>query len=247
MQALILAAGMAERLRPLTLDHPKCLVEISEKTFLERMITNILAYDITDINIITGFQVDKIKTFLKEGFPDLDIHFYHNERYFETNNCYSLWLAKHLIHDDFLLFDADIIFDSRILEKLINAPYDNCLTLRESSDLGEEEMKVKVNDQNKILEISKTISLDEAAGESLGIEKFSVELGKTLFDKLEENILGYNRVNDFYEKSFEDIIHEGADIYAVELNGLKCAEVDFVEDIEYAEKHVLPYIQESGQ
>ena len=243
MQALILAAGMAERLRPLTLNHPKCLVEISGITFLERMISNILTFGITNINMITGFQVDKVKAFLSHKFPNLTINFYHNERYFETNNCYSLWLAKHLINDDFLLFDADIIFDIRILKKLIESPYKNCLALRRADDLGDEEMKVRVNDHNKVLEISKTILPKNALGESLGIEKFSLECGKHLFNKLEENIIQHNKVNDFYEKSFEDIIQEGADIYALDINGLKCAEVDFIEDIHFVEEHIIPFIQ----
>ncbi|MDH4127440.1 MAG: phosphocholine cytidylyltransferase family protein [Spirochaetota bacterium] len=243
MQALILAAGMAERLRPLTIDHPKCLVEIGGKAFLDRMISNILAYGITDINIITGFKVHKVKDFLKERFPNLKVNFYHNKRFYETNNSYSLWLAKDLIHSDFLLFDADIIFDHRILEKILNTKHENALMLRRSSDLSEEEMKVKIDGNNRILEINKTIHPKDAAGESLGIEKFSYECAKHLFNKLDENMLKKNLVNDFYEKSFEGILEEGAEIYAVDVDGLKCAEVDFVEDIHYVEEHILPFIQ----
>ena len=243
MQALILAAGMAERLRPLTKDHPKCLVGIGGKTFLERMISNILSYGINDINIITGFQVNKVKDYLRNRFPSLKVNFYHNKLFYETNNSYSLWLAKELIHDDFILFDADIVFDHRILEKLLNSKHNNALMLRTSSDLSEEEMKVKIDDKNKILEINKNIPPKEAAGESLGIEKFSFECAKHLFNKLDENIMKKNLVNDFYEKSFEDILKEGSEIYAVDVDGLKCAEVDFVEDIHYVEEHILPFIQ----
>ncbi len=244
MQALILAAGMAERLRPITLNHPKCLVEINGKTFMERMVSNILGYGISNINIITGFQVDKVRAYLSQKFPDLKVNFFHNERFFETNNCYSLWLAKHLIHDDFLLFDADIIFDHRILDKLLKTSYSNCLTLRRAYDLGEEEMKIKVDVNQRVLSVSKEINPLEAIGESLGIERFSKECGVQLFDKLEENILKHGRENDFYEKSFEDIITDGAEIYAVDVGDYKCAEVDFVEDIRHVEQNILPYIEE---
>ncbi len=243
MQALILAAGIAERLRPITLNHPKCLVEINGKTFMERMITNIVSYDITDINIITGFQVDKVKNYLQEHFPKLKFNFFHNDKYSETNNSYSLWLARHLIHEDFLLFDADIIFDYRILAKLLDSSHQNCLALRSTPDLGEEEIKVKVDGANKIVNISKTVPPKEAVGESIGIEKFSYQLGQQLFKKLEENILQKNRLNDFYEKSFEDIIEDGAEIYTVDVQDLKCAEVDFADDIHYVEKEILPFIK----
>ena len=243
MQALILAAGMAERLRPLTLNHPKCLVEIGGKTFMERMITNLLKHDIRDINIITGFQVDKLKSYVGEKFPELSVNYYHNDRYFETNNSYSLWLAKHLIREDFLLFDADIIFDHRILDLLLNSEHSDCLALRTAPDLGEEEMKVRVDDRNRVLEISKTIAPHEAAGESLGIEKFSKDMGKLLFDKLEHNILSLGGENDFYEKSFEDIISDGANLYAIDVGDYRCAEVDFAEDILHVEREILPHIE----
>ncbi len=247
MQALILAAGMAERLRPITNSHPKCLVEINGKTFIERMINNILYCGITDINVITGFEVDKVKSYLKNRFPDHRFNFYHNSRYYETNNCYSLWLGKHLIHDDFLLFDADIIFDYRIIKMLIDSEHKDCLALRVTNNLGEEEIKVRLDHNNRVLEISKVVDLKLAVGESIGIEKFSMDCANKLFNKLEENILKKGLVNDFYEKTFEDIIKEGANIYAVNLGELKCAEVDFVEDIHHVEKDILPFIKVSDK
>ena len=143
MKAIILAAGIASRLRPLTNDRPKCLLKIGDRSLLERTIDALLENNIREIIIVTGYLHDMLETFVQTRYPSLNVKFIHNELYSSTNNIYSLWLAlpKVLQEKEIILLDSDILFDPLMIKILLDASHDNCLAL-DSHKLGEEEIKV---------------------------------------------------------------------------------------------------------
>lgn len=243
MKTVILAAGISARLRPLTNSTPKCLLKIAGKTILERTIDNLLCYDLNDVIIVTGFHQEQIKDFISEKYPHLKVTYIYNEVYDTTNNIYSLWLTKdYTKNEEMLLLDSDILFDKKILELLINSKYPNCLALRTDHQLSEEEIKVRLNEDKSIAEISKTVELKQAVGESIGIEKFSAKFVEQLFQILDRKILKENQVKIFYEAAFQDAINSGEKIFAVDIDDLKCIELDFAEDIERAEREVIQFL-----
>src|ERR1700721_2215315 len=175
MKAVILAAGIASRLRPLTDNTPKCLLKVGNKKILELTIDNIIANNIDDIIIVTGYLEEQIKNFVSAKYPHLSVTYIYNEVYSSTNNIYFLWLAKDILFDDeMLLNDSDIIFDKDIIAKLLASDYDNCLALKRHN-VQDEEIKVKADKNGRVLEIGKEEKLNEAIGESIGIEKFGAE------------------------------------------------------------------------
>ncbi|MDR2914036.1 MAG: phosphocholine cytidylyltransferase family protein [Tannerella sp.] len=239
MKALILAAGTASRLRPLTENMPKCLLEIGGKCFLARTIDALLANDIRDITIITGFLREKIEGFVAESYPELNVGFINNERYELTNNIYSLWLAKKSMKDhDFLLLDSDILFDKKLITALIEYPVSDCLALNRHP-LGEEEIKIIVDSGNKVTEISKTCCIEKAIGESVGIEKISSSYAEVLFDELDVMIEGEKQENVFYEKAFERLIPKGKMFEIVDTTDLFSMEIDTLKDFEEAQKALI--------
>lgn len=81
--------------------------------------------------------------------------------------------------------------------------------------------------------MAKNVPLDEAVGESIGIEKFSKSFGREIFEILDRKILKENNVNEFYEKTFEEIISRNDvrnSIYCVDVSEYECTEIDTVED-----------------
>jgi choline kinase len=143
MKAVILAAGIASRLRPLTNNTPKCLLKVGSKTILELAIENLAANGFSDIVIVTGYLEDQIRNFVNMRFPELNVTFCYNELYESTNNIYSLWLAKKALQgDDMLLMDSDIVFDKEIIAKLRTSGHRNCLALKRHPVL-DEEIKVR--------------------------------------------------------------------------------------------------------
>jgi choline kinase len=243
MKSVILAAGISARLRPLTNNTPKCLLKIGGKTILERTLDNLLAYNLNDVIIVTGYLEDQIKNFVTIHYPKLNVTYIFNDKYDTTNNIYSLWMTKDLVmNNDVLLMDSDILFDKKILGLLLNSEFSNCLALRSDHKLSDEEIKVRLNIDKSIAEISKTVDLKQAIGESIGVEKFNAEFTNELFEILDRKILVENKVKIFYEAAFQDAINDGNKIYAVDIGALKCIELDFAEDIEKANREVIQYL-----
>jgi len=246
MKAVILAAGIASRLRPLTDNIPKCLLKLGDKSILERTIDNLIHHSIEEIIIVTGYLQEKIKSFIKQTFPSLKVTYIYNDVYDTTNNIYSLWLVKdHLKDTSILLLDSDIIFDLRIVQLLLESGPGNYLAVRSGDGIGDEEMKVKTKENNVVTKISKTIDPDLAAGESIGIEKFETEFLDILFEKLYHRVVTEGRENDYYEAAFQDAIDDGQKIYSVDVGDYRCIEIDTAEDIETAEKMVARYIDDN--
>jgi choline kinase len=234
MKAVILAAGIASRLRPLTDNTPKCLLKVGNQSILEYTIENLLANNISDIIIVTGYLETLVKSFVKEKFPQLNITFIYNELFASTNNIYSLWLTKEMLRgDDMLLMDSDIIFDKQIITELINSGYENCLALKRH-DVGAEEIKVKADVKGKILEISKEVIPAEAAGESIGIELLEKKSVAELFRIIDHKIIVEKKVNIFYEAAFQELINNNGEIYTVDISRFYCTEIDTASDLENA-------------
>ncbi len=240
MKAVILAAGVASRLKPLTENTPKCLLKIGEKNILERTIDNLIQNNIDDIIIVTGFLQEQIVGFIDTNYPELKVEYLYNEKYDSTNNIYSLWMTKDLVlNNDILLMDSDILFDHKIIELLLTSGHENCLAIRSDHVLSEEEIKVTVDESRAIKKINKVVDPIIAVGESIGIEKFNSDYLQKLFAILDDKILNRGEVNQWYEAAFEESIESGSKIYAIDVNGLKCMELDTVEDIESARKNIV--------
>ena len=235
MHCVILAAGTASRLRPLTDTTPKCLLQIGDRSILERMIRAVFHAGIIHFTLVVGFQDWKIKNFLKRNFPSLDFTFVVNNQYETTNNAFSLLLAREEIEGhELLLLDSDIVFDDEIIPLLIKSPFESCLAVRTNGPFGEEEIKVEVNEKGDVRRIGKTIDDSSAYGESIGIEKFSRGDTTALFRTLEKRIEGEKRINEFYEASFQEMIDKGVRVHAVEVGFRRCIEIDTTEDLEAA-------------
>ena len=113
---------------------------------------------------MTGYLENQIRQFVATEYPNLKVNYIYNDVYATTNNIYSLWLTKDSMHGEaMLLMDSDIVFDKKIIEKLLTSHYDNCLALKRH-DVGEEEIKVKVNKKGRVLEISKQVVPTSAVG-----------------------------------------------------------------------------------
>jgi choline kinase len=225
---VVLAAGISSRLRPLTNNIPKSLLPVGKTPLLQRTLESLHRSNIHECIIVTGFQKEKIETFVHTLSLPLSITFVENPRYASTGNNYSLWTASSNVQGrDMLLMDGDILFDSRLLQQLMNVPVTNGLIMRRTNHLGAEEIKVEIDGLGVVKRIGKDVDAHVAAGESIGIEKFDAKTSANLFD-----ILGRRKErNEFYEASFQELIDLGATVHAVDSRGLPCMEIDTIEDL----------------
>ena len=239
MKAIILAAGIASRLRPLTNDRPKCLLEIGDKCLLQHAFDGLISNGINQFVIVTGYLHTLIEDFLSSHYPNISITFIHNDRYDSTNNIYSLWLAQPAAEgEEIILLDSDILFDPAIVTRLLTSSHPDILALN-NHPLGEEEMKVITDELCRVKEISKTCSIKQAAGESIGIERMSPTYTKALYRELEQMILNEGLDNIFYERAFERLIPQGHTFYIEDTTDLFSTELDTIEDFNTA-KQLIP-------
>jgi choline kinase len=238
MQAIILAAGISKRLRPLTDNTPKCLLEVGGKTILEMTINNVLKNGINRFVMVTGYRENMIKKFISKNYPDLNIIYITNPDYENNNNSYSLWMAKDYIKGASILLDSDILFDFRIISKILESEHASCLAVNTAHALNDEEIKVIIDSSNKIQHIGKELDPYKCFGESIGIEKFSPDFFKKLGEVLERKIVKENNVNEFYEKSFQELYDSGNAMYAIDVSEYKSMEIDFPSDLKRAEDEI---------
>lgn len=240
---------MASRLRPLTNDTPKCLLKVGERCLLQRSIDALKQNGIREFAIVTGYLHEKIEQFVNQQYGDsISVTYIYNDVYASTNNIYSLWLARpEAENEEMLLLDSDLLYDPEIIARVLADDADNVLTLIRH-ELGEEEMKVVVNAEGAITEISKTCRVADAAGESLGIEKMGKDYTSALYAELDimMNAERYTTLNGkdvdqrdiFYERAFERLIPQGHTYHVLDVTELFSCELDTVEDFENAKAKI---------
>ena len=239
MIGVILAAGMAKRLRPLTDDRPKCLLKVGGKTLLQRTIDAMQAVGITEFVVVTGYRAEMIREFLSvQYFPaNATFHDIHNADYEHNNNIYSLWLSGQQVRGrEFLLMDSDILCDPAAVAAVARQEVSALAANRH--ELGEEEMKVVVDGDMRITEISKTCRPQEAMGESVGIEKITADYSEALFSELDVMIEQEGLIDIFYERAFERLIPKGHTFRVIDTTDFFSYELDTPEDFEQASRRL---------
>lgn len=231
MDVVILAAGQATRLRPLTDDRPKCLLEVGGCTILSRAVGHLLARGLDRITIVDGYRGEMIRAALAAGFPGVAFRFVANPDYATTNNAWSLHLAEGLPPGPLLLLDADIVFDGGVLDLLLAPGAPNRLALRTRGELGQEEMKVLLDGEGRVRALGKDIDPAAAAGESVGIELFGTDFVAALWPVLRRRLHDERRTGEYYEDAFVELIGAGQPVVAVDIGTLSCLEIDTVEDL----------------
>lgn len=236
-RAIILAAGIGSRLRPLTNNIPLCLLKINSITILEHQIKNLEECEISDVIIVIGYKGEKIKQFCLEQLTDynVDFKFVQNRYYSSTNNLYSLWLARKYFNKGFVCLNSDVFFDVSILKKLLKEKKDICAVV-EKKECVEEDMKVKIGDG--IEKIGKDLSREETDGEFIGVIKFSDRAVDKLLETFEKMPLDIKK-RGYVSHLIQELINRGNKVHVVEIQNSFWKDIDFIEDLNEVRAYLL--------
>ena len=127
VQAVILAAGFARRMRPLSDHCHRALLPIKDTTILGRLLDSFVQVGIRRVTVVTGYRADDIVRYIRERQPDIELLVVHNAQYMSTNNVVSLSMAldQMTFDADVVVVDCDILIESSLLTKLVDHQGEN--------------------------------------------------------------------------------------------------------------------------
>ena len=238
MRGVILAAGAGTRFNGGGVQ-PKCLAGFGGRPLIELQVRAMRACGIDDIAVVVGFEADSVR---KACGPR--VQFIENLRFAETNSLYSLWLARAVLQDGFVVMNCDVLFPTVMLADLLTARHQNALLVSypEPSDpeFGDEEMKVRVR-KGRVVDIGKNLSSTDTDGENVGIVKFGAEGAGRLIELMDE-IVRSGSERDWAPRAFGAFAREHP-LYAVGTRGLPWTEIDTPDDYTRAVTQIFPAIR----
>ena len=245
MKGLILAAGRGTRIQSVHGERPKCLIRFNEDgdTILDQQIENLFSAGVSDIGIVVGYEMKQILDHVRARHHKFQrrIQFFKNARFAETNNIYSLWLARDWLMDhSFVCLNADVVFDGRVLLPALNSH--RPITMIVDPEWRDETMKVIVNN-GRIVRMSKGIPREEFSGTYLGITAFSSAIHSPFFNRV-ETLIRSGSVNDFFNTAVQQLADEGVHVSPSPTLGLPWAEIDDPVDLQFAREHVFPKLHD---
>ena len=245
MRAVVLAAGEGTRLRPLTSDRPKCLVELAGRPLLHWQLDALAAAGVEDITIVTGYRDDQITAGTRRV---------HNPRFDETNMVASLMCARDAFDgsDDVLVAYSDIVYEPRLVRAVaadtapvsvvIDRAWRALWELRMADPLGDAET-LRLGESGQILELGRRAQrYDDIEGQYIGLTRVAANAAPEWprrFDALDPNGSYEGRDPDhmFMTAFLQLMIDDGERVQSVMVDG-GWLEVDTCDDLDvYRELH----------
>ena len=204
MKALILAAGIGKRLK---VSLPKILLRIGNRSLLERHYDNLLSLGVKKIGIVVGYKSQYLIKCIKEIDKKKKIKIIKNPKY-KLGSIVSLVCASSFFYErgELILMDGDVLYDKKILKKLIDTKKKDTLLIDKHFESGEEPVKVCIKN-NKIYDFGKNVDNNfDFQGESVGFFKFSKKTSIKLLNE-SKKIKAKNK-KAMYEDAIQKLIKE---------------------------------------
>ena len=226
MKALILNSGLGSRMGALTSEHPKCMTEIGpHETILSRQLRQIADAGIEEVVMTTGYHDEVLAEYCRSLDLPLRFTFVKNPLYDRTNYIYSIYCAREVLREGLLLMHGDLVFEQEVLDRVIASPV-SCMTVSSTLPLPEKDFKAVVQD---------------GMVRKVGVEFFSDAMAaQALYHLRKDDWLAWlAQIIAFCERGETKVYAENAlnaldgaaNIHALDVGDLLCAEIDNPEDL----------------
>lgn len=241
LTALILAAGYGSRIADVT-TNPKSLLTIKEKALMDWHFDSLAAVGVKDVVVVTGYKREVLEEYLQKFKSNFNLSFAVNDDYKVKGNTYSLFFGLEKVETDFLLFDADLIYETQILRAFVEDTNPNQILVGESS-IDDIECAKTMIDKDGFVRMTidkRAVSAEERekytfAGEAIGILKFSKEYRDDMFNECKKFLADEKNVSKNWEHVMNEFLHTH-DMSVHQSVSDKWVEIDNREDYERAKK-----------
>jgi choline kinase len=220
MKLIILAAGIGSRLRPVTLEKPKCLLPIGKTSIMGRIIKQFKKNKIKNILIVTGHLSEQIEKLYKKSCR---IIYY--PRYKTTNNFHTLWYIRKELNDDCIIVFSDLIVEDSIVKNILKSNYDITVAI-DSSVIRNNTMFIK--HKNSFLQSIAITKKKEATGNFIGILSLKKKHINLFLNHM--SLLLKKSVNDYYVTILNSIIRDNIVVNILDVAKMYWREVDTISE-----------------
>ena len=240
MQAIILAAGMGKRLKELTSNATKCMVEVKGEMMIHKTLMHLEKLNLNKIVLVVGYEGQQLMDYVNSLGLKTPVEYVVNDVYDKTNNIYSLYLAKeYLLQDDTLLLESDLVYEEAVIRKLVDTPYPS-LVLVDKFESWMDGTCITVDEDDNITSFVSKREFDftktDEYYKTVNLYKFSKNFSEKYYVPFLEAYCNAMGLNEYYEQVLKVITFLGdLEIKAVKLNGEKWYEIDDVQDLDIAE------------
>jgi len=239
-RALILAAGLGQRMHPLTIDVPKCLVEVNGVPILFRSLQALASAGVTEAIIVVGHEAAQVRRRVGHNFAGIEIEYVDAPSFDTTNNIRSLWDARRYCDEDILLLEGDILFDSDVVMRLCEQVGSSMAVVPNNANFSG--TVVRRDDNGFVTAFILGAELDghlngDDAQKTVNIYLLRAEALRTkILPELCRQVDSGN-VQAYYETVFRALVADGSlpDLVAVDVSSSRWYEIDDYRDLEIAE------------
>ena len=225
MRAILLAAGMGTRLRPITYQTPKSLIKINDKPLLERQIEYLREIGVDEVIVLTGYLAEKFE-YLKEKY---NVKLVYNDKYDVYNNIYSMYLVREYLADSYVI-DADTYLCRNFLEKDINVSTYFTGIKKDFND----EWILRFDEEGRVYDIVVGSGEDYIMS---GVSYWTSDDGKFIKDKLEEVISGEDWKELYWDNIARDYL-KTMNVHVKKINSQDWFEIDSLDDLKTLQEKI---------
>ncbi len=241
MRAIVLSAGQGRRLLPHTATKPKCLLEVNEsRSVLDQQLQTLSRFGIEHATVLTGFGADHVERYIEESsFGDMTVETLYNPFYAITDNLATCWLARAAMSGDFILLNGDTLFEDELLRRVLGAPENPVsVTIDRKDEYDEDDMKVTLDTDGRLLAIGKELPAHTVDGESIGLLLFRGAGGDRFREALDRAIRQPESMRNWYLSVVNDMAQKMT-VDTISIEGNWWTEIDSSEDLDAARSYYM--------
>ncbi len=232
MRGILMAAGMGTRLRPLTENTPKSLIEINGMSLLERQILNLREIGVDEIIVLTGYLHEKFDSIIKK----YELIKVVNDKYDVYNNIYTMYLVREYLKDAFVI-DADQYISRNFLPKE-KPEYSTYYAACKENIKGE--WILRYDENNRIYKVD--IGTDEDGPDYImsGVSFWTEKDGTLIAKEVEKYVQSNGDMNWYWDNIAVDNLDK-MNVKIEKINSNDIFEIDCIADLEYLKKTMKIY------